>query len=112
VRPGGEKRGNSYDRRRRREWLMKEFDPDLGPNKVRCHLFGLSENCRQYLDIHTMTVDRIDPDDGYRRENCRPACMPCQSRQGALITWGARHQWHQLVEEARALGIEWDGKIA
>lgn len=91
---------------------MAEFDPDLGPDRVRCHLFGLSDHCAEYLDINTLTVDRIDPDGGYEHDNIRPACRACQGTQGALITWGARAQWHALMEEARALGIDWDGAIA
>jgi hypothetical protein len=108
VRPGGEKRGNSYDRRRRRRWLMKEFDPDIGPDRVRCHLFGLSENCLEFLDIHTLTVDRIEPGGSYARDSIRPACKPCQNTQGALITQARRIQWKQLMEEARARGIDWE----
>lgn len=51
MRPGGDKRSGSYTRRRRRVWLLQEFDPDLGPDKVRCHLFGLADHCLQYLAV-------------------------------------------------------------
>lgn len=112
MRAGGDKRSGSYTRRRRREWLLQEFDPDLGPDKARCHLFGLSDRCLQYVDAKTLTVDRIEPGGSYRRDNIRPACKPCQNKQGALITNERRRQWQALMEEARALGIDWDGEVA
>lgn len=112
MRPGGEKRGSSYTRRRRRTRLLREFDPDLGPDKARCHLFGLSERCLGVVDIHTLTVDRIEPGGSYCADNTRPACAPCQHVQGALITRERRLQWKQLMEEAAALGIDWDGEVA
>jgi hypothetical protein len=112
MRPGGEKRGNSYDRARRRARLLLEFDPDLGPDKARCHLFGLSPNCLGIVDALTLTVDRIEPGGSYCAENTRPACRPCQCTQGALITRERRHQWKSLMEEAQARGIDWDGAIA
>lgn len=112
MRPGGEKRGSSYSRRRRRRWLLKEFDPDLGPDKARCHLFGLSDRCLQFVDAQTLTVDRIEPGGSYAHDNIRPACRACQSTQGALITRERRLQWKQLKEEAEARGIDWDGEVA
>lgn len=112
MRAGGERRGNNRDRARRRAWLLETFDPDLGPDKARCHLFGLSDRCLGTVDALTLTVDRIEPGGPYCRDNIRPACKPCQAAQGALITNSARHQWHALMEEAKALGIEWDGSLA
>jgi hypothetical protein len=112
MRPGGEKRGNVYDRRHRRRWLLEEFDPDLGPNRTRCHLFGLSDHCLGYVDALTLTVDRIEPGGTYAHDNIRPACKPCQNLQGALITHERRRAWKALMEEAQALGIAWDGEIS
>lgn len=112
MRPGGEKRGNSYDRARRRKYLLAEFDPELGPDRARCHLFGLSPACLVYVDARTLTVDRIEPGGSYCRDNIRPACKPCQNTQGALITKEARDQWRLMVEEARARGIDWNGECA
>lgn len=112
MRAGGEKRGNCYDRARRRAYLLAEFDPDLGPDLARCHLFGLSDACRGTVDAQSMTVDRIDPGGTYARDNIRPACRPCQNKQGALITNEARRHWRNLMEEADAAGIEWDGGYA
>lgn len=112
MRPGGERRGNNRDRARRRAWLLETFDPDLGPGRARCHLFGLSERCKGVVDAGTLTVERIIPGGTYRRDNIVPACAPCQNKQGALITRERRHQWLAWWSEAQAAGIEWDGQIA
>lgn len=111
MRAGGERRGNNRDRARRRAWLLREFDPDLGPERARCWLFALSEKCLGEVDAETLTVDRIDPSGSYRQDNIRPACRPCQNKQGALIGPGRRHQWLQWREEAIANGIEWNGEL-
>lgn len=111
MRAGGDRRGNSRDRARRRAWLLETFDPDLGPEVARCHL-KLSERCHQYVDATTLTVDRIEPGGTYRRDNIRPACTPCQSEQGALITNARRWDWLRWMAEAKARGIEWDGVMA
>lgn len=105
MRAGGEKRGNSRDRARRRAWLLEEFDTDLGPGHARCHL-RISDRCRGVVDEHTLTVDRIEEGGSYRRSNIRPACSPCQNRQGALITHARRLEWLTLQEEAAFYGVE------
>lgn len=112
MRPGGEKRGSSYARRRRRRWLLENFDPDLGPDRARCHLFGLSDRCLSFVDATTLTVDRIETGGSYAHDNIRPACTPCQNLQGALITRERRHAWKALMEEAAARGIDWNGEVA
>ena len=111
MRPGGEKRGNNRDRRRRKIWMLATFDKDLGPDKARCHL-RLADRCRGVMDYHTVTADRINPGGTYARANVRPACAPCQNLQGALITRERRHQWLAWMDEARSLGIDWDGAVA
>lgn len=108
MRPGGEKRGNARDRRRRREWLLATFDVDLGPDRARCWL-DLSPSCLVEVDAQTLTVDRIRPGGSYARGNIQPACPVCQNVQGALITNEARAAWRAMMDEARARGIEWDG---
>jgi len=80
-------RGNSYDRRRRKVWMLKEFDKDLGPDKARCF------KCKKILTYETITADRIIPglDDGsYRHENLRPACGFDNSSDGAKLRWSRR----------------------
>lgn len=108
MRAGGERRGNSYDRKRRRLWILATFDTDLGLGVARCHL-GISDRCHTIVDEGTMSVDRIDPAGTYRRDNVQPACVPCQNKQGALITHSSRADWRRYMEEARDLEIEWDG---
>ena len=110
MRPGGEKRGNSRDRARRRAWLLRTFDPDLGPELARCHL-KLSDVCARTVTATSLTVDRIEPGGSYAHDNIRPACRACQNTQGALITWERRYQWRGWWEEAQAAGIEWDGSM-
>lgn len=108
MRPGGEKRGSHLDRKRRRAWLLRTFDVDLGPDRCRCWL-DLSDRCLEYLDAKTLTVDRINPGGSYAHGNIQPACRPCQLEQGALITNTRRAEWRALMAEAEARGIEWDG---
>lgn len=87
MRAGGDRRGNTVDRRRRKLWLLTTFDTDLGPDQCRCHLM-ISERCRGTLDYATVTSDRLDTGGSYTRENTQPACGPCQWLQGALVTQG------------------------
>ena len=111
MRAGGEKRGNSRDRANRKTWLLATFDTDLGPERARCHL-RISKACVREVDRRGVTADRIDPGGSYRHENIRPACRPCQNRQGALITRERREQWFAWRREADELGIEWDGVLS
>lgn len=112
MRAGGDKRGSNLNRRARKVWLLSEFDKDLGPDRARCWL-DLSPRCKEYVDFHTVTADRINQGGSYRRDNIQPACVPCQNHQGALITNERRRQWLRDVEEAKARGIDWpDGQPA
>lgn len=111
MRAGGERRGSSYDRKRRRTWLLSHFDVDLGDGVARCHL-KLSPRCHLVVDEITMTVDRIIPGGTYARSNIRPACVPCQNAQGALITNERRREWLGWMDEALTSGIEWDGVVS
>lgn len=102
-RGGPDLRGNTTDRRRRREWLLTEWRADvdmpivnLGPSDIdfrpadvplgcgepacRCY------RCGQLLTIDTLTVDRIDlgkRGGRYTRDNVRPACEHCNKSMGA-----------------------------
>ena len=86
-RPGGDQRGNSTDRKRRKLWLIDTYgDGDF----VACRL------CWTTVDYSGLCVDRIVPGHmggKYVRNNIRPSCAPCQHSQGAAITcekrWGA-----------------------
>lgn len=73
--------GSSYDRRARKRWMLTEFgDGTTAP----CSFPG----CDTILTFETMTTDRypIPGESGgtYRRNNIRPACGPCNSRDGSL----------------------------
>lgn len=111
MRAGGERRGSSYDRRRRREKLLREFDPELGEGVARCQLAIAGDRCHGIVDDRTLSVDRIDPEGGYDWGNVRPACIPCQNKQGALITQARRIDWFRWREEAAAAGIDWNGAM-
>jgi hypothetical protein len=87
MRKGGERRGNTRNRRARKLWMLATFDPELGPDHARCRL-GISERCLGLLDMATVTADRIAPGSGYARNGLRPSCAPCQSLQGALVAQG------------------------
>lgn len=97
-------RGNNKARRRRKEWLLETFDPELGNDLVRCHLV-ISDRCLGLLDYSTLTVDRIVPGSSYRRGGIRPACAPCQNRQGGL---GNVRTLAQLLEEYRYAREMWE----
>lgn len=72
----GNDSGSSYDRRRRKIWLLNTFgDGYTAP----CHY------CDVELDWFTLTVDRILPGargGTYARPNIRPACGHCNSVEG------------------------------
>lgn len=91
-------RGNTETRRKRREWLVSTFRADkdvddlqhlrlpsdgvpLGQGTPACRCY----RCGALLTVDTVWVDRIVPGckgGTYARNNIRPACGPCQCRQG------------------------------
>lgn len=75
-----DQRGNTTDRQRRREWLLKTYASNIeGQPTCRCY------RCGVLLTEATMTIDRILPGKaggGYRRNNIRPACGPCNIWRG------------------------------
>ncbi len=73
MRKGGEKRGNSTDRKRRKQWLLSHFgDGATCP----CH------HCGQPLTLETVEADRILPGGPYRRDNLVPACRRDNAARG------------------------------
>lgn len=94
----GNVRGSSYDRRRRRAYLMMAYASDV-EGFVRCYrcgcllynedappLEGWDPTAWIMAGYATLTVDRIVPGihgGTYRRTNIRPACGPCNSETGA-----------------------------
>jgi hypothetical protein len=75
-------RGSSYDRRRRKEWLLREWG-----NGVRARCWRMSSaRCLGWVTFETLTVDRVvmGCDGGrYTRDNIRPSCGPCNYGHGA-----------------------------
>jgi hypothetical protein len=93
----GSVRGSSYDRQRRRAWLMVTYASNI-PGFVRCYRCGGllynpdgGEPDWAQSIIHEpvpLTIDRIVPGiqgGTYRRSNIRPACQPCNSETGATV---------------------------
>jgi len=77
--PNGNHRGNSYDRARRRQYLLDTFGDGT---TAKC------SHCSETLTNDTITVDRIVPgrDGGrYVRENIQPSCFPCACAQGGRL---------------------------
>lgn len=77
-------RGSAEDRRRRRAWLLRTFDLDLGPEVARCAL-AIHPDCHGTVTDATMQVDRIVSGlhgGRYVRGNIRPACPPCNHQRG------------------------------
>lgn len=78
-------RGNTLDRRRRREWLVDTFraDRDVGGDPA-CRCW----RCGQLLTVDTVSPDRITPGcmgGRYTRDNIRPSCVSCQSITGGHL---------------------------
>lgn len=68
-------RGNTADRRKRRDWLAATYASDV-PGHCRCY------RCGTLLTTATLTVDRIVPGSAggtYVRNNIRPCCGACNS---------------------------------
>lgn len=78
---GPDQRGNSKDRKRRKEWLLEEF----GDGTTCLCAF----DCGEVLTFETVTADRhpIAGKQGgrYIRGNIRPACARCNSSDGQRV---------------------------
>lgn len=80
-RAGGEKRGNSTDRRRRRLWMLARWGDGTTCQCVHC--------CCE-LTERTVEADRIIPGSRggtYRRENIQPACRSCNVARSDNVAW-------------------------
>lgn len=82
-RHGGEKRGNSKDRRARKWWMLSP-GAGFGGDGVRVACV----HCSCMLDFDTVEADRRDPRLGYARVNVQPSCRSCNlSRSNNGDTW-------------------------
>lgn len=77
-RAGGEKRGNSHDRRARKIWMLATWGDGT---KCPC------VHCAAILDYTTVEADRIVPGGSYRRDNVQPACRLCNLSRSDDATW-------------------------
>lgn len=77
-RPGGEKRGNSRDRRARKLWMLKQWG-----NGFTCPCV----HCGAPLEYETVEADRIVPGGSYRRDNVQPACRACNLARSDNADW-------------------------
>jgi 5-methylcytosine-specific restriction endonuclease McrA len=81
-RHGGEKRGNSYARRARKQWILSEAAGFGGDGtKVPC------THCQSLLDFESVEADRIIPGGSYRRDNVQPACRKCNLDRSNDAAW-------------------------
>jgi hypothetical protein len=78
MRSGGEKRGNSTDRARRKHWLLSTFG-----DGVTCPC----THCTVQLTYRTVEADRIIPGDSYRHENIQPSCRSCNLARSDKVEW-------------------------
>lgn len=75
----GNQRGNSYQRARRRQFLVDKFGDGV---KVKC------VHCGMMLTVETVTSDRIIPGalgGTYRRDNIQPSCARDNSSLGGKL---------------------------
>jgi hypothetical protein len=85
-RHGGDKRGSSYDRRLRKDWLAS---PEAGfggdGTVVPC------VHCKTLVSGPDLEADRIVPGGSYGfappYPNVQPACGPCNKARSDDVTW-------------------------
>lgn len=92
-----DKRGNSTDRRRRRDWVMASFAPfcldhaETGCDKRTCEACDETKvacvHCGELITAGEMEVDRIVPGGTYGRTNIQPACRPCNGARSNNVDW-------------------------
>lgn len=86
MRHGGEKRGNSTDRRNRKIWLLSRGSGTIIDGAW--HLFGGTGHtvpcfhCDELLTFQTVEADRIEPGGSYARTNIVPSCRGCNLERG------------------------------
>lgn len=81
-RQGGDSRGNSTARRKRKEWLLSP-ESGFGGNgqTVKC------VHCGKELDFRTVESDRIIPGGPYARFNVQPADRHCNASRSNNVDW-------------------------
>lgn len=77
-RAGGDSRGSSYDRKRRKQWMLEHFG---NGKSCRC------THCSARLVLATLEADRILPGGSYARGNIQPACRACNASRSDNPNW-------------------------
>lgn len=78
ARHGGDKRGNSRDRRARKLWMLATWG-----DGIVCPCI----HCEQPVTYETVEADRIVPGGSYRRDNVQPACRSCNLQRSDNPAW-------------------------
>lgn len=78
MRAGGDKRGSSRDRLRRKLWMLAHFG-----NGETCPC----THCGMTLTRVTVEADRIIPGGSYRRDNVQPSCRRCNAQRSNNTEW-------------------------
>lgn len=103
MRHGGDLRGSSYNRRRRKQWLLNTFGTG---RSCPCHW------CGKRLTYKTLTADRLLPgEEGgrYIRSNLVPACLRCnqqrsnRTRYQVKLRQTTRRRGDYCLKEFRAI---------
>lgn len=76
-----DRRGNNVDRRNRKLWMLRTWNPELAPWICKC------VHCSTDLEYTTVQADRITPGTSYRRENIQPSCADCNRARGNDVNW-------------------------
>lgn len=73
MRAGGDARGSTADRLRRKLWMLRAFgDGVLAP----------CAHCGRWLPACGLEADRVEPGGPYRRGNIVPSCPDCNRSRG------------------------------
>lgn len=78
-------RGNSTDRRRRKEWMLSSPNFHRRPGTEGQHVN--CTHCSQELNYDTVEADKINPSGTYTRDNVQPSCRGCNIRRSNNTSW-------------------------
>lgn len=73
-----DQRGNSKDRKARKQWLLATFGNGTECDCVHC---GIT------LNYDTVEADRKIPGGPYIRSNIQPSCRHCNASRGNRLNW-------------------------
>lgn len=104
-RNGGDKRGNTTNRKARKWWLLSpEAGHDYGMGWVPFGGNGWQvyciHGCGRLLDFDTVEADRIEPGGPYARCNVQPSCGACNKARSDNPLWIPPWQRRLLSKKA------------